>query len=155
MSDISRSLPPQALINFANPAVRAVLRSPVHGAMDGALLLLHIVGRKTGRRYDIPVGYVDVDGRLLVVTQHAWRANVRGGAEVEVTSRGQRQRMHCTLDEDPRSVAMSIHRVMEVLGPKAAQRLTGLKAREGESPSVGQLEAAVREYGLSALTLTA
>ncbi len=155
MSVISRSLPPQALINLANPAVRAVLRSPVHGAMDGGLLLLHIVGRKTGRRYDIPVGYVELDGRLLVVTQHAWRANVRGGAEVEVTSHGRRERMHCTLDEDPSSVAATLHRLIEQRGPKAAQRLTGLRVESGEAPSVGQLEAAAREYGLSTLTLAA
>ena len=155
MSDISRSIPPRALINLANPAVRAVLESPVHAVLDKALLVLHIVGRKSGRCYDLPVGYVDLDGKLLVVTQHAWRANVRGGAVVDVTIHGQRRRMRCTLDEDPTSVATSIHRVAERLGPKAAQRLTGLKARTGEAPSVGQLEAAARDYRLATLTLTA
>ena len=80
MSDISRTIPPQPLINLANPVVRALLRSPVHAVLDSALLVLHIVGRRTRRSYDLPVGYVDLDGELLVVTQHAWRANVRGGA---------------------------------------------------------------------------
>lgn len=154
MSDISRSLPPQALIDLANPAVRALLRSPVHAALDSALLVLHIVGRKSGRQYDIPVGYVDLDDRLVAVTEHTWRANVRGGAEVEVTRNGRLQRMHCALDEDPASVAMTIQRVIELRGLKAAQRLTGLRTRRGEMPSFGQLEAAVRAYGLTALTLT-
>ena len=63
---VSRSIPPQRLINLVNPVVRVVLQSPLHGAVDNALLLLHIVGRKTGHRYDIPVGYVDkINGRPL------------------------------------------------------------------------------------------
>ena len=43
---ISRSIPPQRLINFVNPVVRAVLQSPLHGAVDNALLLLHIIAAR-------------------------------------------------------------------------------------------------------------
>jgi hypothetical protein len=64
---IGRSIPPQRLINLVNPIVRAVLQSPLHRMLDGALLVLHITGRKTGRRYTIPVSYVDLDGYLIVI----------------------------------------------------------------------------------------
>jgi hypothetical protein len=87
-----------------NPAVHAVLRSPLHAALDRSMLVLHVTGRKTGRRYDIPVGYVDLDGHLLVVAQHRWRANLRGGADIEVTYRGRRQRMRADLWSVPGSV---------------------------------------------------
>ena len=89
---VGRSIPPQRLINLVNPVVRAVLQSPLHRTLDSALVVLHIAGRKTGRRYDIPVSYVDIDGHLIVITQHTWRVNARG-ADVEVTYRGHRQMM--------------------------------------------------------------
>jgi len=133
---ISSSIPPQQLINFVNPVVRAVLQSPLHGAIDNALLLLHIIGRKTGHRYDIPVGYVVIDGHLVVLTQHTGRINVRGGTHIEVTYRGNRQMMHGDLDEDPASVATTLHRVIERIGWKAAQRQLGLKIHVGRTPSI-------------------
>ena len=152
---VSRRIPPQPLINLLNPVVRAVLRSPLHPAVDGALLELHVIGRKTGRRYDIPVGYTTLDEQLLVLTQHTWRANLRGGADIEVTHRGRRQAMHADLDEDPTLVAATLHRVIERLGWQAAQRPLGVRIHVGRIPTLSELEAAVREYDLSTLTLAA
>ena len=152
---VGRSIPPQRLINLVNPLVRAVLQSPLHGTLDSALLLLHITGRKTGRRYDIPMSYVGIDDRhLIVITQHTWRVNARGGADVEVTYRGHRQMMPGDLDEDPTSVTAALHRVIERIGWKAAQRRLGLKVHVGRTPSLRELEAAVREFKLASLTLT-
>jgi hypothetical protein len=53
---VSRSIPPQPLINMVNPVVRRILRSPPHSVLDRALLVPHVVGRKTGHLYDIVVG---------------------------------------------------------------------------------------------------
>jgi hypothetical protein len=39
---VSRSILPQPLINMVNPVVR-----PLHSVLDRALLVLHVVGRKT------------------------------------------------------------------------------------------------------------
>lgn len=151
---VGRSVPPQRLINLVNPLVRAVLQSPLHRTLDSALLVLHIAGRKTGRRYDIPVSYLDIDGHLIVITQHTWRVNARGGADIEVTYRGHRQIMHGDLDEDPTSVTTTLHRVIERIGWKAAQRQLRLKTHVGRTPSLPELEAAVREFNLASLTLT-
>ena len=93
-SAVERKVPPSTLIKMSNPVLRVLLRSPLHGALDSSVLLLHVTGRKTGRRYDIPVNYADIDGRLTVVTIAAWRINLRGGADVEVTLRGRRRSMH-------------------------------------------------------------
>ena len=98
-STVKRSVPPPALVKMGNPLVRILLGSPLHGVLDGSFLVLHLVGRKTGRRYDIPVGYVDMEGRLAVVTVARWRVNLRGGADVEVTRHGRLRPMHALLDE--------------------------------------------------------
>ena len=38
---LTRRIPPQRLLDLVNPLVRAVLRSPLHAALDHALLILH------------------------------------------------------------------------------------------------------------------
>lgn len=43
------------LLRLANPAVRLVLRSPLHGVLGTGLALLAYRGRRTGRRLVIPV----------------------------------------------------------------------------------------------------
>ena len=59
---VKRSVPPPTLVNMGNPLVRMLLGSPLHGMADHAFLVLHVTGRKTGRCYNIPVGFVDVGG---------------------------------------------------------------------------------------------
>ena len=62
-STVKRSVPPPTLVKTGNPLVRVLLGSPLHGMLDDSFVVLHLTGRKTGRRYDIPVGYVDMEGK--------------------------------------------------------------------------------------------
>lgn len=151
---LTRAVPPQLLVDLVNPLVRTVLRSPLHGALDGAVLILHMTGRRSGRRFDVPVGYLESDGAYVVVTQHTWRANLRGGADVEVTMRGRRVGMHAEVEEDPATVAEGFDRLVERLGWRTAGRRLGLTGTERRRPTRAELEAAVREYDLALVTLT-
>jgi hypothetical protein len=63
--------------------------------------------------------------------------------------------MHCDLDEEPVSVAKTLHEVIDRIGWKAAQRQFGLKIPGGRTPSSVELEATVREFNLASLTLAA
>jgi deazaflavin-dependent oxidoreductase (nitroreductase family) len=153
-ADVSRSVPPAALVKMGNPLVRMVLGSPLHGVLDDSFLVLHLTGRKTGRRYQIPVGYVDMDGRLAVVTIARWRVNLRGGAEVEVMLRGRLRPMHALLEEDPASVAVSYQAMIGHLGWKKAQRQLGISLPGGRAPTVLELRDAAHAYGWSVITLT-
>jgi hypothetical protein len=152
-STVKRSVPPPTLVKMGNPLVRMLLGSPLHGMLDDALLVLHLTGRKTGRRYDIPVGYVDMDGKLTIVTIARWRVNLRGGANVEVTLRGCLRPMHALLEEDPASVAVSYQAMIGRIGWKKAQRQLGISPRGGRAPTVLELKDAAREYGWSVITL--
>ena len=146
-------MPPPALVKMGNPLVRMLLGSPLHGALDGSFLVLHLVGRKTGRRYNIPVGYVDMEGRLAVVTVARWRVNLRGGADVEVTRHGRLRPMHALLDEDPASVAVSYQAMIDRIGLTKAQRQLGISLPGGRAPTALELKDAAREYGWSVITL--
>ncbi len=158
MTVVTRSIPPQHLIDLLNPAVRILLRAPLHGLADGALVLLTVTGRRTGRQYTFPVAYVDVDGRLLVVSQHAWRANLRGGADVEIVRRGRTEMVRADLEEDPDTVAAAISGLVTTLGSQRVQRWSGLRitGSDGGSNRVseGEVARAVREFDLALITLS-
>ena len=153
-STVKRAVPPPALVKMGNPLVRMLLGSPLHGVLGDSFLVLHLTGRKTGRRYDIPVGYVDMEGRLAVVTVAGWRVNLRGGADVEVTRYGHRRPMHALLDEDPASVAVSYQAMIDRIGLTKAQRQLGISLPGGRAPTALELKDAAREYGWSVITLT-
>ena len=140
-STVKRSVPPPALVKTSNPLVRMLLGSPLHGVLDDSFLVLHLTGRRTGRRYDIPVGYVDMVGKLAVVSVATWRVNLRGGADVEVMLRGHLRPMHALLDEDPASVAASyqamINRLPD-LGTRSAGAIPGYPAIAGAEAGIGR-----------------
>jgi hypothetical protein len=68
-------------------------------------MLLRVTGRLSGQVYDIPVGGHQGDGRLTCQTDGRWRANLKGGADVQVTLEGRRNRALAELAEDPERVA--------------------------------------------------
>lgn len=152
---IQRTMPPRALIRLANPVVRMLLRSPLHGLAGPAVLLLHVTGRKTGRVYTIPVNYADIDGQLFVVTVARWRVNLRRDGDVRVTLHGCPHRMRAQLDEDPASVAVSYRRIIDHLGWPAASRRLGISVPGAMPPTVLELKNAASEYHWSVIRLTA
>ena len=145
-SIVKRSVPPPALVKMGNPLVRLLL--------GDSFLVLHLTGRKTGRRYDIPVGYVDMGGKLTVVTIARWRVNLRGGADVEVTLHGRLRPMHALLEEDPAVLAVSYQAMITRTGLNKAQRQLGISLPAARPPTALELQDAAREYGWSVITLT-
>jgi len=147
--------PPAALVRAFNPVARALLSSPMHGLADKTTVILHVTGRKTSRRFDIPMGYVEINGKLFMLTIARWRVNLRGGADVEVTWRGRRRPMRAVLEEDPAAVAVAYQAVIGHLGwPRAARQL-GISTPGDRQPTVIELRDAAAEYGWTVVTLTA
>jgi hypothetical protein len=48
------------------------------------LVTVHVVGRKSGRDYWVPVAYTRRNGTLLVGSQFLWLRNLRSGEPVEI-----------------------------------------------------------------------
>jgi deazaflavin-dependent oxidoreductase (nitroreductase family) len=63
-----------------------VLRSPLHGMLSNGMMLMTITGRRTGKKYTIPVGYYQENGCLWVITSRdrTWWKNLKGGAQVSL-----------------------------------------------------------------------
>lgn len=68
--------------------MRSILRSPLHGMVSKKMLIVTVTGRKSGRVYANPVGYVENDGDLLIGTAAKWRRNLVPGEPVSITWRG-------------------------------------------------------------------
>src|SRR5207237_6884770 len=80
---LSRAL--QSAARYSSPFVRFVLATPLHRIMSSQLMLLRFTGRKTGRSYTTPVGYV-LDGNSLFVSAGGeWRCNIESSLLVIVT----------------------------------------------------------------------
>jgi hypothetical protein len=55
---MSRGHGPFAVFNrTVNPALKAVLSSPLHPVLSRQLALITVTGRRTARRYSVSVGY--------------------------------------------------------------------------------------------------
>ena len=78
-----------AMQGLANRVVRGLLRIPLlSSAVGGRLVTLYIVGRKSGRRYTIPVAYTRQGDDLLIGTPFGWGRNLRTGEPVAIRLKG-------------------------------------------------------------------
>jgi deazaflavin-dependent oxidoreductase (nitroreductase family) len=88
---------------IANPAVRLILRSPAHGFLSAAVLLVSYRGRRSGMERTLPVQYAQ-DGDTLYLLpggaeRKTWWRNLRDGASVRITLRGENLSGHAVLLE--------------------------------------------------------
>ncbi len=87
-----------------------LLRTPLHGAISRYVLALTYTGRKSGRRYAVPVNYVRDENRLLITSTPArtWWRNLRGGQPVSLRLRGQEVAAVGYAIEEPQAVGEAL-----------------------------------------------
>lgn len=74
-----------------NKVMNQALKTPgISKGIGKALMTVHVVGRKTGKHYDVPVAY-GIDGDDIVFgTPFGWARNLRTGDTVDVELAGRR-----------------------------------------------------------------
>ncbi len=77
--------------SFINKMIAMILCSPLHGLLDNRLIVLSFQGRKSGKEYVFPVGYVADGDELHVVSNHGWWKNLHGNVPVSVWLKGQKR----------------------------------------------------------------
>jgi hypothetical protein len=148
------SHPPQVVLRTINPLLHLALRAPVLGSALKDFMVVSFTGRKTGRRFTIPVSAHPVGGDLYVLLSAGWKHNFRDGAPAEVLHAGKTTAMHGQLITDPTTVAQLAHRAATSYGAKKAQRSMGLTFRDNTIPTVEQFAEASTRLGLAAIKLT-
>ncbi len=78
-----------------NPVVATVLGSRAHWLLSRGLTLITVTGRRSGRQYTIPVGYLESSDGMIVLVNDApsktWWRNYLDGGPIEVSLRGVRR----------------------------------------------------------------
>jgi deazaflavin-dependent oxidoreductase (nitroreductase family) len=78
-----------AMQGLANRVVRGLLRVPLlSSAVGSRLVTIYVVGRKSGRRYTVPVAYTRQGDDLLIGTPFGWGRNLRTGEPVKLRLKG-------------------------------------------------------------------
>ena len=94
-----------AMQGLANRVVRGLLATPLLSrAVGGRLVTLYIVGRKSGRRYTVPVAYTRDGDDLLIGTPFGWGRNLRTGEPVEIRLKGRRRQADVRVYKDEAEV---------------------------------------------------
>jgi deazaflavin-dependent oxidoreductase (nitroreductase family) len=88
-----------------NRIIRGLLRTPLLCRLIGSrLITVYVVGRKTGRRYSVPVAYTRHEGDLLIGTPFGWGRNLRTGEPVAIRLKGRRRLADVTALADEQDV---------------------------------------------------
>lgn len=111
---------PRWAYGVVNPAMTFILRSPLHGLLSGSLMLLIFEGRKTGKRYTIPVGYQQSGNRLTLFSHAKWARNFAGGYPVAVRLRGELRQATARIVTDHAQIKGAIERMIGERGDKMA-----------------------------------
>ncbi len=110
-------------------------------------MVVDVTGRKTGRRYSIPLSAHQIDGTIYAMTSAPWKLNFRGGAPAQVLHNRESIAMRGELIEDSSTVGDLAHRCAESYGARRAQRMMGLRFRDKTIPAVADFaDVAQREH---------
>jgi hypothetical protein len=150
---VTISHPPAALLRAMNPVMRLLLRTPLAGPMRQQMMVVNVTGRKTGRRYSIPVSAHRIDNTLYAITSAPWKNNFRDGATAEVLHKGKTTTVRGELITDSAAVADLARRCAESYGIKRAQTMLGLKFRDQRIPTLDEFTEAAERDHLAAIRL--
>ncbi|MEP7190248.1 MAG: nitroreductase/quinone reductase family protein [Roseiflexaceae bacterium] len=130
---------PKIAYHVVNPVLGALLRSPLHSLISKRLMLLNFQGRKTGKRYSIPVGYLQKGRRLFVFSHSSWSKNFGSGAPVSLRLRGKQVKGTARLIQDARQIVEVVRMSVAQHGEKMAQRmgLIGADLAPSTAPAPG------------------
>jgi len=94
---------PEPFFVILNPTLSMLLRSPFHRLVSKSLMLITIVGRKTGKTYSIPVRYIRHGNTIRFFTgaTNKWWRNMRGGADVTLLVEGKSAGYHAVAADSP------------------------------------------------------
>jgi hypothetical protein len=124
-----------------NAVARAVLSSPAHRLMSGGLMVVEVVGRKTGTLYAIPVAFADHDGQVLAASGGTWVRNLARERPAVLVHHGRRSVVLPEIASD-RDRALEIAAVLLPPNP-ILRRNVGVQLGDDGKPVPGQVDAAL------------
>lgn len=149
---IESSVPGRRVLRTINPFVSAILRSPLHRMLSGRLLLLTFTGRKTRKRYTIPVGYTREGDTLTLFSSRSWYKNLPGRS-VTLNLEGGTQKGRAEVLEDRAAVLEEAEHLVAKYGLKEASARIGLALDIDPPPTKEELATALEGHVAIRITL--
>jgi hypothetical protein len=134
---------PKGLFKVVNRLMKLLLKSPLHGWMSNRLMVLSYTGRKTGKHFSTPVGYVQDGDCVFVFTHSAWRANFMEPAPVKMRIRGKELEGTARLVSEPQRIKYMI-RTLTLANGEALARQMGFWVENLESAGPEAVRQATR-----------
>jgi hypothetical protein len=139
---IASRVPSRRVLRTINPFVSLILRSPLHRLLSGQVLLLSFTGRKTWKRYTVPVGYTREGETLTLFSSRSWYKNLPGRS-VTVRLEGRSLKGRAEVIEEHAAVLETTERLVAKYGLKETGRRIGLALGIDPPPTTGELAAAL------------
>ena len=81
-----------SFLTISNPFVRWLLQSRFHRLLSGNVVMLEVIGRKSGRIYLVPINYRKSPGDIWMMTyrRRLWWRNLRQIDELPVFFKGKK-----------------------------------------------------------------
>ncbi|MFT4823638.1 MAG: nitroimidazol reductase NimA-like FMN-containing flavoprotein [Halioglobus sp.] len=139
-----------------DPIVKWILRSPLHSLLSSNTTLLEYVGNKSGRRYILPLSYLQSDNQVHLFTgrEKRWWRNLRGGKDVTLLIRGNRIQGEADVElENLEQIAATLSMFLKA-SPRDAKP-SKVRLDEGRNPNQDDVrEAASRLVSITIDTTT-
>ncbi len=139
---VEPNFPPEHLAHAVSRVVKVLMKTPLRRQVGKHFMVLHVIGRKSGKKFDVVIGRHELDGRTVGSVGGQWRYNLRGGAEIDVSTDKGLQRARVTVVEDRMAMAAIFTDVVRQLGYQNAKYLA-LKVNVDRIPTVAEVEAAL------------
>lgn len=132
---------PIRILRRLKPLVVGLLRSPVHGLLSREILVLSWTGRRSGRRFELPLSYVPHAGALYLCTRpdgSTWWRHLRPAARVALVLAGRRVAADAVLVDPTSREALDALRAFVTRNPRTGVTLYQV-AREAGAPKEDDL----------------
>jgi F420H(2)-dependent quinone reductase len=126
-----------------NPAMGRLLASRFHKRIGSDMIMvLTFHGRKSGKTYTFPIGYMQDGSDVICYSPFGWWVNLQGGVPVTVTLRGQRLGGTADVSTDTDTIAAGMTPYLRHNPGDAF--FFRVKVHDGE-PNAADVERAARE----------
>lgn len=128
-----------------NQIIKWILRSPLHGLLSRHIMVVTVVGRKSGRQFSLPVNYRQEGDLITVISSRdrTWWRNFRRDATGTILLRGSLQSVNAQVLEDDVRVAAGLQAYLEK-APQLAKYFNIALDTDGH-PEVRDVAQAARE----------
>ena len=87
-----------------------LLKSPLHIFVSSNMMLIEYVGRKSGKRFTLPVNYLQIGDAYYTLSkrERVWWRNMRGEGQASLRIKGKTYSAGAQLYEEPAAVAVAL-----------------------------------------------